>query len=214
MALFPGTLIPWVEQRFLLVTADGLVPNSGGFVHTFAAGTTTPLATYTDADLSVANPVEIELDSDGRPPDPIFLTATGYKFEVYDEDSVLQYTVDDIEDVGQVFAEHFGTLQSDGTKNVTSGYTVLETDRLVTVASSGGPDPCLVNLPAAADYTGMLTIKVVGTIDVDVTPNGLETLDSLAAAYTVPGAVSPLFPAIMLVNNGVSAWYIIGSHGI
>ena len=214
MALLPGAWLPWIEGRFLIVTASGLEPNSGGWVYTFAAGTSTPLATYSNVTLTVANPTEIELDSEGRIPSNIYLLPQGYKFVVYDADLVQQYTVDNIEDIGQTFATTFGTLQTDGSKAVTSGYTVLATDRLVTVASTGGPDPCIVNLPAADEYTALLTIKNVGTIDVDVTPNGIQTIDSVAAAYTIPAAASPSFPSLILASDGVSAWWILGSHKV
>lgn len=214
MALLPGGILPWIEARFLLVTSDGLVPNAGGMLKSYIAGTTTPQATYSDVNLTTANPVEIDLDADGRPPDPIYLAPTGYKFEVYDVDGVLQYTYDNVEDIGQTFATQFGYLQTIGAKNVTSGYTVVASDRLVTVASSGGPTPCIVNLPAASAYVGLLTIKNLGLIALAVTPSGLETIETLAAAYTVPVAASPQFPSIVMASDGVSAWWILADHRV
>jgi hypothetical protein len=214
MALIPGELIPWIEMRWLMVTSEGLVPNENGYILSFEAGTTTPLATYSDSDLSVANPVQIDLDTDGRSTVDIYLLPQGYKFEVYDQDDVLLYTVDDVENVGQTFAANFGLLQTEGSKNVTSGYTVLTDDRLVTVASTGGPSPCIINLPSASDYTGMLCIKNLGTEDVDITPSGVETIETIAAAYEIPAAVSPMFPSVLMVSDGVSDWAILASHGV
>ena len=214
MALIPGGLLPWIEERFLLVTASGLVPNANGYIKTFAAGTSTPLETFSDADLTTANPTTLDMDADGRLTDPVYLSPTGYKVEVYDENDVLQYTMDDVEDIGETFAATFGTLQATGSQNVTSGYTVLPGDRLVTVASSGGPNPCVINLPPADEFTGMLTIKNLGTIVLAVTPNGVQTIDSVAAAYTVDAAASPEFPSILLVSDSVSAWWILASHKV
>lgn len=212
MALFPGGTLPWIELRFLKVTTAGLEPNSSGYFLSFDAGTSTPLETYSDSDLVTSNGVRVDFDADGRTTVPVFLSPTGYKFEVYDSNDVLLYTADDVEDIGETFASLFGQLQAAGSKNVTSGYTVLSTDRLVTVASTGGPNPCIVNLPNAADFTGMLTIKNVGTVALAVTPTGVQTIDDVAAAYTVTAASTPQFPSIILVSDGVSNYWILGSH--
>jgi hypothetical protein len=59
-------------------------PLAGGKIFTYAAGTTTPIATYTDYTGSTANPVYpvgIVLDSAGRTPAQIWLTeGSSYKF--------------------------------------------------------------------------------------------------------------------------------------
>lgn len=208
MALFPGGLLPWLETRFVDANGDAL---AFGTVESYEAGTTTALETYSQSDLDTgsANPVVMTLDSLGRLPNPVYLLPQGYKFIVKDVDGVVQahYPFDNVEDVGQVFAENIGTIQSEGSKSVTSGYTVLETDRLVTVASTGGPDPCIVNLPPASDFAQLLTIKNMGTIAVSVTPNGSDTIESIAAVYTIPASVSPEFQTIMLVSDGISSWW-------
>lgn len=212
MALFSGGTLPWIELRFLKVGTAGLEPNSNGYFLSFEAGTSTPLETFSDVDLTVANAVRVDFDTDGRTTVPVFLSPTGYKFEVYDSDDVLIYTADDIEDIGETFANLFGQLQTLGSKNVTSGYTVVPGDRLVTVASTGGPNPCIINLPDAANFTGMLTIKNVGTVAVDITPAGIQTIDDVAAAYEIPVAASPEFPSVILVSDGVSNYWILASH--
>ena len=58
-------------------------PLTGGKVYTYAAGTTTPLATYTTSTGAVANTNPIILDAAGRTPNEIWLIAgTLYKFIV------------------------------------------------------------------------------------------------------------------------------------
>lgn len=42
------------------------VPMAGGFLYTYAAGTTTPLVTYTDSTGLIANTNPVVLDSRGR----------------------------------------------------------------------------------------------------------------------------------------------------
>lgn len=216
MAIYPGGLIPWVELRFLRLngTTGVLEPNASGTVETYAAGTSTPLATYADANLVTANATTITLDANGFPSSTgtriaMFLQPTGYKFVVKDDLGSMLYTIDKVEDVGQVFAANFGNLQSAGSKNQSSGYTVIATDRLVTMASTGGPNPCVVNLPAAANYAGMLAIKNLGTVPLAITPNGIETIDTLASPFTVAAAASPAFPCKILISDGVSAWWVL-----
>lgn len=65
-------------------TSGGL-PLNGGFLNTYAAGTSTPLATYTTPAGNIANPTAIQLNSDGRPPNEIWFTqGSSYKFTLTD----------------------------------------------------------------------------------------------------------------------------------
>ena len=41
-----------------------------------------------------------------------------------------------------------------------------------------------------------------------------DTLDGVNAAYTVPAAAAPLQPCLWLAPDGVSAWYVLASHGV
>ena len=84
----------------------------------------------------------------------------------------------------------------------------------MTVASTGGVDPCVINLLPAAEATQPLSVKNTGTFALAVTPNGSDALDGATEAYTVPVAAAPLQPAIWLASDGVSAWYILASHGL
>lgn len=73
----------------------GEEPLDGGFIFTYSAGSTTPLATYQDLDGEVLNTNPIELDSSGMA--VIRLTdGVAYKFEYTDADNNLLWTVDDI----------------------------------------------------------------------------------------------------------------------
>ena len=210
----PGELIPWIEQRFF--TEDG-APLSLGTVETYIAGTSTPAPTYEDADLATANPVIIELLADGRPPDPIFLAAHGYKFIVKDADGAEVYTIDDVENVGQVFAATYGTqLVSESALDEASGYIVPDDDTItfVTMDSTGGANPCVVTLPAASARAKPLVIKNMGTVPLAITPNGSDTIDGIAAAYAVAASASPLFRTVTLCSDGVDAWWVTASVGV
>jgi hypothetical protein len=205
-------LLPWVPQQFF--DSDGN-PLAGGFVHFYEAGSMlVDQDTYEDSDGVTANPNPIELDTDGRPPDPIFILPTGYLVQVLNADLVQQYVVDNVSDPGAVFAANFGTVTSAGSQDVNSGYTVLATDWLVTIDATESTNPCIINLPSATDYTNALTIKNYATVAVSIVPNGSETIDSIAGAYSLDAAASPNFPAVTLISDHVSAWTIVSSHGI
>lgn len=61
------------------------LPNNGGFIYTYLAGSSTPAATYTTNAGSTPNANPIPLSADGRPPQEIWLTdGTAYKFVLTD----------------------------------------------------------------------------------------------------------------------------------
>jgi hypothetical protein len=78
--LFP---LPYI--RFKPLAADGL-PVPGGWVYSYAPGTSTPKATYSDPDLLNANDNPLELDANGEA--LIYLATGGYKLNVKDADLV------------------------------------------------------------------------------------------------------------------------------
>jgi hypothetical protein len=185
-------------------------PLAGGLVYFYIAGTSTPADTFAQADLDAGstNPNPVVLDADGRPPDPIFIQAIAYKVAVHDADDVLMWTVDEWSDPGYIFAETYGTLQTEGPgAAVTTGYQVLVTDRYVPVDSTGNPT---VLLPSAADYGGMLIVKLTtGAGTCAVTPDGSDTIDGIAAAFTMAASASPIFSTLVLISNGVGAWTVV-----
>ena len=78
------------------------VPLAGGFVYTYAAGSSTPQATWTDYTGAVQSPNPIPLDSAGRA--AIFLGNLSYKFVVQNSAYVTQWTVDGVSPIGAVLA--------------------------------------------------------------------------------------------------------------
>jgi len=96
-------------------------PLSGGLLYTYAAGTTTPLATYTDSTGLIANTNPIVLDSRGEA--NVWLGAAIYKFALYTSAGVLIWTVDNIN--GSTFAS---TAVGDGATlafSVVNGFTAI-----------------------------------------------------------------------------------------
>jgi hypothetical protein len=71
---------------------------TGGKLYSYAAGTTTPLATYTTSTGNVARTNPIILDAAGRVPDSgeVWITLSSYKFVLKDSTDVLIATWDNI----------------------------------------------------------------------------------------------------------------------
>jgi len=91
-------LAPNPHPQFL--NASG-APLAGGFLYTYAAGTTTPLNTYIDATGTIQNPDPILLDSTGAPSNGsvqtgVWLANNAYKFCAYDSSNVQQWCADNI----------------------------------------------------------------------------------------------------------------------
>ena len=70
------------------------VPMASGFLYTYAAGTTTPLTTYTDSTGLVANTNPVILDSRGEA--SIWLSTVGYKFKLATPANVDVWTQDNV----------------------------------------------------------------------------------------------------------------------
>lgn len=76
-------------------------PLSGGLLYTYEAGTTTPLATYTDSNGNVANANPIVLDAAGRVPYQVWLdTSATYKFVLTTSLNITVWTEDNVEAAG------------------------------------------------------------------------------------------------------------------
>jgi hypothetical protein len=74
---------------------------SGGKLYSYAAGTTTPKATYTSSSGSTAHTNPIILDSAGRVPGgEIWLAASPYKFVLNTSTDVLIATYDNVSGIG------------------------------------------------------------------------------------------------------------------
>jgi hypothetical protein len=77
------------KLQFFDANGDPLV---GGKLYTYAAGTTTPLASYTDSTGNVANTNPVVLDSRGE--GSVWLANAQYKLALYTSSNVLVWTVD------------------------------------------------------------------------------------------------------------------------
>ena len=115
------SLSPTPKLQFF--DANG-APLAGGLLYTYAAGSTTPLATYTDSTGVSANTNPIVLDSRGEA--NVWLGGFSYKLALYTSAGVLIWTVDNISTNGSNLSvtDHTG----DGTTAafaVDDGFTAI-----------------------------------------------------------------------------------------
>jgi hypothetical protein len=97
--------LPIAHTQFL--NSNGQ-PLAGGFVYTFAAGTTTPQATYTDATGMTANANPIVLDSGGFA--NIWIGANTYKLVVQNSAGVQQWVADNVTDTTFFYIQHLKSI--------------------------------------------------------------------------------------------------------
>jgi hypothetical protein len=94
-------------------------PLAGGLLYTYAAGTSTPLITYTSASGLIANANPIVLDASGRPPNQIWLTVAPYKLVLQTSAAVQIWSQDNIS--GSVSA----TVSTESYQTATQGQTIF-----------------------------------------------------------------------------------------
>ena len=207
----PFAALPF--PRIQLFTSVGAVAASHRLAF-YVPGTTTPLDTYADHLGVTPNANPLTLDAAGRA--TVYIAAKGYKaaFLPPAGNDTPIWTQDNVFDPGFYTFGRLGILLSDGSEDVASGYAVDDDDILVTVASTGGPDPCVITLPDATTRQQPVFIKNMGTIVVDVTPQAAQPIEGITAAYRIPVAATPLFPCVEFRPRPAGKWFITSSHGI
>lgn len=86
-------LSPLLRQKFFTTTGP-LGPLTGGFLYSYQAGTTTPLATFTDNTGLTPCTNPIVLDANGEA--SFWIGPTPYKFVLTDSLGVVQWTIDNV----------------------------------------------------------------------------------------------------------------------
>ena len=143
-------------------------PLTGGKVYTYAAGTTTPLATYTTSTGAVANANPIILDAAGRTPNEIWLVAgTLYKFIVQTSVNVLVGTYDGLPAINDPYS--INSLL--GSVTGTNAIAAVATPSLTAYAA--GATYAFI---AANSNTAAATLSIDGLAAKSITKNGSATL--------------------------------------
>lgn len=166
-----GTLIPFVPQQFYDSNGD---PCSGCKLYTYAAGTSTPQATYSDVTLTTANANPVVINAAGRPTTGyIFLSATSYKFEFQSAASVVLWTVDNATAIpttagntditvtaGEALSAGDLAYLSDGSGSLTAGrWYKADADLYY-----GSIHPALAFVPTAIASGATGSVRLAGTV--------------------------------------------------
>ena len=146
-------------------------PLSGGKIFTYAAGTTTPKATFTDFTGATPHANPIILDAAGRPPSEVWLTyGDSYKFILKDSLDTLVGTFDNIDGIPPV---NINLVRLYGS---TSGYV-----ELVAPAVAGAN---VVTFPAA---TGTVALTANPTFTGTTAVATLTASENITGSKTISG---------------------------
>jgi hypothetical protein len=112
------------------------VPLAGGLLYSYAAGTTTPLATYTTSSGSTANSNPIVLDAAGRPPNEMWLTAVAYKLVLKTSVGVQLWSMDNIAGLPSAGSQN-DIVATAGQTAFTVGFTYVVGNNSLSVLVNG-----------------------------------------------------------------------------
>lgn len=132
-------LLSPIGNGFQFFTTTGL-PLAGGLLYTYQAGSSTPIATYTDSTGTSNNTNPIVLGTDGRPPQEIWLLS-GYSYKFVLQNSVYEtiQTLDNIYPIPSSTAS--GTSVPAGAIIMWSGSIgSIPTGYVICNGSNGTPD--------------------------------------------------------------------------
>ena len=179
-------LSPFPKLRF---TDDDGAPLVGGKLYTYEAGTTTPLATYTDRTGGTPNANPVILDARGEA--DVWLASDLYKFVLKDADDGTVWTVDNVSS-NYIYADNItwtGTHTFNG--DVVFGVST-EISGAITIV-----DPVTIN--STLHVAGNSTLD--GTLDADA----VESTSVDASTFTVGNAGTIEDDAGTMLVNGAGA---------
>lgn len=215
-------LSPFAGAGAQFFTDDGEVL-SGGKIYTYAAGTTTPQATYTSSVGNTPNQNPIILDSGGRLPEDLWLTeGLRYKFVLTDSSSVQIGEYDDIAGVNDVSTETIAWSTITGTPTTLAGYGITNALTTTQIQTTYAPlaSPNFTGTPVIPDNATVSANHAVGYRDA---PQNIQTgnytlvladrgksvvMNGTSITLTIPANSAVAFPVgtvIIIVNLNATA---------
>lgn len=199
------------------------VPLSGGLIYSYDAGTTTPRATYTDNGGGTANPNPIVLNSAGRTPADIWLTAGyAYKFVLRTSAGVLIGTYDDIPGLVDPTVSGVDWADIINTPTTIAGYGITDALSTSTAASTYAPiasptftgtvllpDNCTSNTNYRAGFRDVPQVSKTASYELELCDAGKHIyMNGTSLTLTIPANSSKAFPIgtiIGIVNANASS---------
>jgi hypothetical protein len=183
-----ASLTPTPKQQ--IYGSDG-APLVGGKIYTYSAGTTTPLATYTDSGAGTANTNPIILNSLGQA--NIWLGTGSYKFSVYTSADVLLYTVDNIsaplDSAGLATALSSPTPIGNTTPNTGAFTTLAATTGTITTVNATTVN-ATTSTTTGVTTTGTLTFSGGGSMT-KPPESGIQPITATVAANALTVTLNP-----------------------
>lgn len=167
-----AVLTPVAKMQFLDATGAPLV---GGLLYTYAAGTTTPQASYTDSTGSQANSNPVVLDARGEA--NIWLASATYKFKLCASDNTELWTVDNI------------SAPTSALSPVLSGNVTIDSD-------SAGPA-----LKITQTGTGPV-LRVQDSVDPDSTPFIIDSSGLVGIGTQSPATALDVSDGVIQLSSG------------
>jgi hypothetical protein len=181
-------------------------PLAGGLIYTYAAGTTTPIATYTSSSGGTANANPIVLDSAGRTPAQIWLTAgNSYKFVLETALGVTIKTDDNIFasfDLSKEVGVAVGLGGSGVATNIAVGDTALDSNTTGSNNTAGGYNALTSNTDGIQNTAyGSQALDACTSGDYN-TADGYDALSAVTTGnYNTGGGYRALNAAVSSDNN-------------
>jgi hypothetical protein len=170
-------LLPNIYQQFFGINGPQVgVELAGGLLYSYAAGTTTPLATYTDETAGTPNTNPIVLNSVGAA--SIWMGNLAYKFKLTDSVGNVQWTVDNVSYINP------GSVDLTKISGDIAGLALAQN-------GSGALDVQVDNTTLEINGSNQLTIKSV-PIDLINTSSVLEVFYRRVRDFSSPGIIEPI----------------------
>jgi hypothetical protein len=188
-----ASLTPTPKQQ--IYGSDG-APLVGGKIYTYSAGTTTPLATYTNSGGGTANTNPIILNSLGQA-DIWLASSSSYKFSVYTSADVLLYTVDNITaplDYSSLVTALASPPPIGSTAANTGAFTTLTgtTGNITTINSTTGNITTINATAVTATTVTPTTLTFSGGGSMTRPPQaGIQSITATAAANALTVTLNP-----------------------
>lgn len=207
----PAVFLSPIFNAFNVATETWL-PNDGGKIYTYLAGTDTPQATWTTADGNVENANPIILGVDGRPPNEIWLeTGVAYLFTLTDADDNLIQNYDDISGINDVSAVQSEiTIQEEGVEQG-DAHTLNFVGSSVTAGVSGGVATITVTSASGTLAAGDIVASASRTRSGALLCDGAAV--SRSTYSTLFGVIVPSL-GTFTVTIATPAVFSLTSHGL
>ena len=196
---------------------------SGGKIYTYAAGTTSPQATYTSVLGDAQNPNPIILDSSGRLPEDMWLTQGQlYRFALKDANDIQLGEYDDIGGINDISTQSVAWSTITGKPTTLAGYGI--TNGVTTAAAAATyapiasptftgtpliPDNDPVNANWAVGYREAPPVSKSANYQLILADRGKSILmNGTSLTLTIPANSVVAFPVgtvIIIVNLNASA---------